>query len=156
VTLLLLAMVYSLQPIAYSQVRVQPRPTGFTVSSETVAVLAATIDSAAVPTTSTHEAMIQWKFGTVVGVYTTCTVQMYTTYDGTNYLSLGSAASVTVTTGTINAWSVINRLGIGTGVYTSAVSATDALGFGQLTKFTFACSGGYGTSAPATVTVIYR
>jgi hypothetical protein len=39
---------------------------------------------------------------------------------------------------------------------TSAASSTAALGFGQLTKFTFACSGGYGTSAPVTVSVIYR
>jgi len=40
-------------------------------------------------------------------------------------------------------------------VTTATVSSTAALGFGQLTKFTFACSA-YGTSAPVTVSVIYR
>jgi hypothetical protein len=30
------------------------------------------------------------------------------------------------------------------------------LGFGLSTKYTFACSGGYGTSAPVTVSTIYR
>jgi hypothetical protein len=41
-------------------------------------------------------------------------------------------------------------------VTTTTPSTTAALGFGALTKFTVACSGGYGTSAPGTLTTILQ
>jgi hypothetical protein len=82
-------------------------------------------------------------------------VQAKTSYDGVNYLTLGSAVPVTVSTNAVNAWTIIEELGTDS-VTSSAVSSTAALGFGQLTMYTFACSGGYGASAPVTVSVIYR
>jgi hypothetical protein len=91
----------------------------------------------------------------VTGNYTTCTAQAKTSYGGSTWLTLGSAVSLTVTTGAVNAWTILEEVGTGS-VTTSAVSSTAALGFGQATKFTFACSGGYGTSAPVTVSVIYK
>jgi hypothetical protein len=92
----------------------------------------------------------------VTGTYTTCTAQAKTTYDGSTWLTLGSAVSLTVTTGAVNAWMILEQGASESALTTSAASSTAALGFGQLTKFTFACSGGYGTSAPVTVSVIYR
>lgn len=127
---------------------------GVVVDSPAITIAGATADTAATSTTPSHEAQIQWRFGTVSGSYGTCTVQAKTSYDGTNYLTLGSAASVTATTGTLNAWTILAQ-GPATSVTTSSVSSSVALGFGQLTKFTFACSS-YGTSAPVTVSVIYR
>lgn len=129
-------------------------PVVFTVDTPAITIAGATADTTATPTTAAREAQILWTFGTVSGTYSTCTAQAKTSDDGTNYLTLGSAAAITVTSNTVNAWTVIEQLGT-TSVTTSAVSSTAALGFGQLTKFTFACSG-YGTSAPVTITVIYR
>ncbi len=129
-------------------------PIGFQTDTPAITISGATADTTATPTANAREAQINWTFGTVSGTYTTCTAQAKTSYDGTNYLTLGSAATVTATSNTVNAWTVIEQLGTTT-VTTSAVSSTAALGFGQLTKFTFACSS-YGTSAPVTVTVIYR
>jgi len=114
-----------------------------------------TLASSADSTSAAHEANIELRFGTVSGTYTTCTIQATTSYDGTNYLTLGSAAAITVTTGTANAWSIIGQLGT-TSVTTTAVSTTAALAFGKLTKYTLACSGAYGTTAPATLSVVYR
>jgi hypothetical protein len=152
---------YCLLPTAYflkaapAPVNVQPRPLGVVTDTPAITIAGATADTTATPTTSAREAQIQWVFGTVTGSYSTCTVQAKTSYDGTNYLTLGTAASVTVSSNAVNAWTVIEQLGT-TSVTTSTVSSTAALGFGQLTKYTFACSGGYGTSAPVTVSVIYR
>ncbi len=129
-------------------------PVVFTMDNPTITIAGASVDSSAAPTTAAHEAQINWTFGTVTGTYTTCTVQAKTSVDGTNYLTLGSAASVTVTSGTVNQWTVLAQ-GATTSVTTSAVSSAAALGFGQLTKFTFSCTA-YGTSAPVTVAVIYR
>jgi hypothetical protein len=81
-------------------------------------------------------------------------VQAETSFDGANYLTLGSAVSVTATSKTVNAWTVIEQLGT-TSVTSSAVSSTAALGFGQTTEFVFACLS-YGTTAPVTISVIYR
>jgi hypothetical protein len=133
---------------------VQPRPTGVIVDTPAITIAGATATTTATPTTSAHEAQIEWNFGTVSGTYSGCTVQAKTSYDGTNWLTLGSAASVTVASNTLNAWTVIEQLGT-TSVTTSSVSSTAALGFGQLTEFTFSCSS-YGTSAPVAVSVIYR
>ena len=126
----------------------------FTVDTPTITIAGATADTTATPTTAAREAQINWTFGTVAGTYTTCTVQAKTSVDGTNWLTLGTAASVTATTNSVNQWTLIEQAGT-TSVTTSTVSSTAALGFGQLTKFTFACSA-YGTSAPVTVSVIYR
>jgi hypothetical protein len=120
---------------------------GAVVSSPTITITTTAADTTATPTSNAHEAQISWVFGTVVGSYTTCTVQAKTSFDGSNYLTLGSAATVTATTGTVNAWTILAQ-GPTTSVTTSSVSSTAALGFGQLSKFSFACSGAYGTSAP--------
>jgi len=133
---------------------VQPRPVGVVTDTPSISIGSAAATSSATPTTSAHEAQIQWAFGTVTGSYGTCTVQAKTSYDGVNYLNLGSAATVTVTSNTLNTWTLIEQLGT-TSVTTSAVSSTAALGFGQLTEFVFSCSS-YGTSAPVSINVIYR
>jgi hypothetical protein len=130
------------------------RPVGAVVDTPTITIAGATATTSTTPTTTAHEAQIQWKFGTVAGSYGTCTVQAETTYDGTNFLTLGSAVSVTATTGTVNAWTLIEQAGT-TSVTSSSVSSSAALGFGQLTEFVFACSS-YGTSAPVAISVIYR
>ena len=149
---------YCLLPTAFSvkaaPVNVQPRPVGVVTDTPAITITTAAATSSATPTTSTHEAQIQWAFGTVSGTYSSCTVQAKTSYDGTNYLTLGSAATVTATSGAVNAWTIIEELGANS-VTTSAVSSTTALGFGQLTEFTFSCSS-YGTSAPVSISVIYR
>ena len=116
--------------------------------------LAASITTSSTSTTGATSAQIQWKFGTVSGSYGTCTVQAYTTYDGTNYLTLGSAVSVTVTSTTLNAWTLLAQAPT-TSVTSSAVSSSAALGFGQATEYTLACSS-YGTQAPVAISVIYK
>jgi len=156
-----LLVAYCLLPSAYfvkaapAPLDVQPRPVGVVTDTPAITIAGASADTAATPTTSAHEAQIQWSFGTVTGSYSTCTVQARTSYDGTSYLTLGAPASVTVASNAVNAWTVIEQLGT-TSVTTSSISSTAALGFGKLTKYTFACSGGYGTSAPVAVSVIYR
>lgn len=132
----------------------QISPPQVVIARPTITIAGATVDSTASPTGNAREAQIFWKFGTVSGTYTTCTVQAKTTYDGTNYLTLGSAVAVAATTDTGTAWSLYGQLGTTT-VTTSASSTTVALGFGLFTKYTFNCSV-FGTSAPVTITVIYR
>lgn len=144
-------------PLAPSHVlaaNVQPRPVGVIVDNPAITITNAAADTTATPTTSAREAQIEWTFGTVSGTYSTCTVQAKTSYDGSTWLTLGSAVTVAATTGANNAWTLIEQAGT-TSVTTSPVSSTAALGFGQLTKFTFACSS-YGTAAPVTITAIYR
>ena len=142
-------------PVHAAGTNVQQRPTGVVTDTPTVTIGGAAATTTSTPTTTAHEAQIQWTFGTVTGTYTTCTAQAETSYDGATWLTLGSAVSLTVTTGAVNAWTILEEVGTGP-VTASAVSSTAAMGFGQATKFTFACSGGYGTSAPVTVSVIYR
>jgi len=133
---------------------VQPRPVGVVTDTPAVTITNAAATTSATPTTSAHEAQIQWTFGTVSGTYSSCSVQAKTSYDGMNYLTLGSPVTVTATTGAVNAWTLIEQLGTNA-VTTSAVSSTTALGFGQVTEFTFTCSS-YGTAAPVNINVIYR
>jgi len=159
---LLLAALYALflnprclPPVHAAGRNVQQRPTGVVTDTPVITIAGAAATTTSTPTTTAHEAQIQWTFGTVTGNYTTCTVQAKTSYDGVNYLTLGGPVSVTATTGTVNAWTIIEQAGT-TSVTTSSVSSSAALGFGQATEFTFACSGGYGTSAPVTVSVTYR
>jgi hypothetical protein len=160
---LLLLAAYCLLPTAYSVkatpagpsgTNVQPRPVGVITDTPAITITTAAATSSATPTTSAREAQIQWTFGTVSGTYSSCSVQAKTSYDGTNYLNLGSAATVTATSGAVNAWTIIEELGANS-VTTSAVSSSVALGFGQLTEFAFSCSS-YGTAAPVAVSVIYR
>jgi hypothetical protein len=154
------ATVCSLFPVPYSlkaaapPANVQPRPTGVVVDTPAITIAGATANTTATPTSTAHEAQILWNFGTVNGTYSGCTVQAQTAYDGVNFLTLGSAASLTVSSNTLNAWTIIEQLGT-TSVTTSSVSSSAALGFGQLTRFAFSCSS-YGTSAAVSVSVIYR
>ncbi len=146
---------WHLTPSSSAAANVQPRPLGVITDAPAITIAGATADTAATPTTIAREAHVSFVFGTVMGTYSACTAQAKTTYDGTNYLTLGSAASITVTSSTVNVWDVLQQAPVTTGVTTTTPSSTAALGFGQLTKFTFACSS-YGTSAPVTVTAIYR
>jgi len=143
-----------LPPRTATALSTSPIPVVFVVDTPAITIAGASGNTASTPTSFAHEAQVNWTFGTVSGTYSTCTVQAQTSIDGTNYLTLGSAASVTVTSNTVNQWTVIEQLGT-TSVTTSAVSSAAALGFGQLTRWAFSCSS-YGTSAPVTVTVIYR
>ena len=133
---------------------VQPRPVGAVTDTPAITITNAAATSSATPTTNAHEAQVQWTFGTVSGTYSSCAVQAKTSYDGTNFLTLGSPVTVTATSGAVNAWTVIEELGTNS-VTTSAVSSTAALGFGQVTAFGFSCSS-YGTAAPVNINVIYR
>jgi hypothetical protein len=120
------------------------------IDTPTIAMTTGTADTTATPTTGAMFANWQIMFGTVAGSFGTCTAQPKTTFDGgTTWLTLGSAVSITITTGTINAFTIIGQLGT-TSVTASAASASAALEFGAYTKLTLACSS-YGTSAPATV-----
>jgi hypothetical protein len=129
----------------------------YLIYNPTITIAGAPATSATQSTPGVSQAHIEFNFGTVAGSYGTCTVQAKTSYDGVNFLNLGTAASVTATTGTLNAWDICAQAAnSGTlAVTVGAVSAAAALGFGQLTEYTFACSS-YGTSAPATIRAIYR
>jgi hypothetical protein len=133
---------------------VQPRPTGVVVDTPTITIAGATATTTATPTTSAHEAHIIWTFSAVSGSYGACTVQAETTFDGATWLTLGSAASVTVASGTVQAWTILAQAPTSSGVTTGTVSSTAALGFGLDTQYVFACST-YGTSAPVSISVIY-
>jgi hypothetical protein len=106
-------------------------------------------------TTGATTAHVTWVFGTVSGTYSGCTVQAKTSFDGVNYLSLGSAASITVASNALNAWDIYQQAPVTSGVTTTTVSNSAAAGFGQWSEYTFACST-YGTSAPVTITAIYK
>lgn len=105
--------------------------------------------------TGSTTAHVTWVFGTVAGTYTGCTVQARTSFDTVNWLTLGSAAAVTVTSNAVNAWDIYQQAPVTTGVTTTTVSGAAAAGFGQLSEYTFACSA-YGTSAPVAITAIYK
>jgi hypothetical protein len=128
---------------------------GFILDSPSIAIAGATVDTSATSTEGVSSAQISWVFGTVVGSYTACTVQAKTSIDGSGWLTLGTAASVTATSNTVNVWTIMGQAPT-TSVTTSAVSSSVALNFGQMTKYTFACSGSYGTTTPVTVTAIYK
>ena len=158
-TLVLLLAAYCVLPAAHfvkaaPAANVQPRPVGVVTDTPAIAITNAAATTSATPTTSAHEAQVLWTFGTVNGTYSSCAVQAKTSYDGVNYLSLGSPVTVTATTGTVNAWTIIEQLGTNS-VTTSAASSTAAVGFGQVTELTFSCSS-YGTAAPVNISVIYR
>lgn len=149
----LIALWLTLLPIPVALMAQGPtwttRPVYILNDAPTITIAGATADTTATPTVGMHEVSMQWKFGTVAGSYTTCTVQAKTSIDnGVTYLLLGSAVSVTVTSGTTNVWRLVEAS-------SGSVSTTTSPSFGQQTKYTFACSGGYGTSAPVTVSATY-
>ena len=126
----------------------------FMISTPTLGpITTATVTSSTDQSTDSTSAHIGLTFGTVTGTYTTCTVQAKTSYDGgTNYVNLGTAESITVTTNTANFWDILAQASVSTGVTVT----TAPTGFGQYTQYVFACSGAYGTSAPvANFTVVY-
>jgi hypothetical protein len=119
-----------------------------------------TIASASISTNRTSAtgattAHVTWVFGTVSGTYSGCTVQAKTSFDGVNFLNLGSAAAVTVSSNAVNAWDIYQQAPVTTGATTTAVSSSAAAGFGQLIEYAFNCSA-YGSSAPVTITAIYK
>jgi hypothetical protein len=128
---------------------------GHILDTPTISIAGATATTGASSTAGATTAHITWVFGTVSGTYTACTVQAKTSFDGVNWLTLGSAASVTVTTGAVNAWDIYQQAPVSSGVTTTTVSSSAAAGFGQLTEYTFACSA-YGSGAPVTISVIYK
>jgi len=157
--LILVLAAYCVLPAVYfvkaaPPANVQPRPVGVVTDTPAITITTAAATTSATPTTGAREAQVLWTFGAVSGTYTTCTVQAKTSYDGANFLSLGSPVTVTATTGAVNAWTIIEQLGTNS-VTTSTASSTAALGFGQVTAFTFSCSS-YGTAAPVNISVIYR
>lgn len=127
---------------------------GYIVDNPVLGITTGTVTTGVTPTSGVTSAQVQWVFGTVAGSFSTCTVQAKTSYDGTNFLTLGSAATVTATSSTVNVWTLLAQAPT-TSVTTSSVSSSVALGFGQYTEYVFACSS-YGTIAPVTITVIYR
>ncbi len=127
---------------------------GSIIDNPTITIAGATVNTGITPTTGAHRVELQWAFGTVSGTYSTCTVQAKTSWDGTHWLTLGSAASVTVTSNTVNVWSVIEQLGT-TSVTTVTPSSAAAYSFGQQTEYTFACTS-YGTSAPVVIDAVYK
>jgi hypothetical protein len=152
---LLLPSVHPPQVMAdsYSSHRVQAF--GYILDNPTLAIAGAGITTSPTSTTGVTSARVEWVFGTVTGSYTGCTVQAKTSIDGTRFMTLGSPVSLTVATNALNAWDIYQQAAVATGVTTTAVSSSAAAGFGQLSEFTFACSG-YGTSAPVAITAIYK
>src|ERR1039458_5589857 len=71
--------------------KVHDLPSTWVIDNPTVTIAGATATTTATPSTAAHEAHIQWTFGTVAGSYTTCTVQAKTTFDGSTWLTVGSA-----------------------------------------------------------------
>lgn len=119
----------------------------------TITIAAAPVQSSTTPTAGVAAVQIQMKFGTVVGSYTTCTAQLQTSMDnGTTWLTIGTAPTVTVTSNTVNTWVVFAEIG-STSVVVSAVSSTVALVFGNVSRLSFSCSG-YGTSAPVSINTL--
>jgi hypothetical protein len=128
---------------------------GYILDKPVLGIAGATATTNPTSTTGATTAHLTWVFGTVSGSYTGCTVQAKTSYDGLNWLSLGSAASVTVSSNSVNAWDIYQQVPVTSGVTTTTVSNSTAAGFGQLSEYTFACST-YGSSAPVTITAIYK
>jgi hypothetical protein len=128
---------------------------GYILDNPVLTIAGTTVTTSPTSTVGASSAHVTWVFGTVTGSYTTCTVQARTSFDGTNWLNLGSASTVTVNTNAVNAWDIYQQAPVTTGVTTTAVSNSAAAGFGLLSGYTFACTG-YGSSAPVKITVIYR
>jgi len=128
---------------------------GYIIDNPLLTIAGTAVTTNPTSTAATTTAHVTWVFGTVAGTYTGCTVQAKTSLDGSNWLTLGSAAAVTVTSNAVNAWDIYQQAPVSTGVTTTTVSSTAAAGFGQWSEYTFACSA-YGSSAPVTITAIYK
>jgi len=128
---------------------------GYILDNPILTIAGASITTNPTSVTGSTTAHVIWVFGTVTGSYSTCTVQAKTSFDGANFLNLGSAAAITVATNAVNAWDIYQQAPVSTGVTTTTVSSTAAAGFGQLIEYAFACSA-YGTSAPVSITAIYK
>ena len=128
---------------------------GYILDNPILTIAGATVTTTPTSTTGSTTAHLTWVFGTVSGTYSTCTVQAKTSFDGVTWLNLGTAASLTVTSNAVNAWDIYQQAPVTTGVTTTTVSNTVAAGFGQMSEYTFACAA-YGTSAPVTITTIYK
>lgn len=128
---------------------------GYILDNPLLSIAGASITTNPTSTTGVTTAHVTWVFGAVSGTYSGCTVQAKTSFDGVNFLTLGSAAAVTVTANTVNAWDIYQQAPVTTGVTTTTASSSVAAGFGQWSEYTFACST-YGSSAPVTITVIYK
>jgi len=128
---------------------------GHILDNPILTIAGASITTNPTSVTGSTTAHVTWVFGTVSGTYTSCTVQAKSSFDGVNFLNLGSAAAVTVTTNAVKAWDIYQQAPVTTGVTTTTVSSTAAAGFGQLIEYAFACSA-YGTGAPVTITAIYK
>jgi hypothetical protein len=128
---------------------------GYILDNPILTIAGASVTTSPTSTTGAATAHVTWVFGTVAGTYSGCTVQAKTSIDGVNFLNLGSAAAVSAASGAVNAWDIYQQAPVTTGVTTTSVSSTAAAGFGQLTEYAFACTA-YGTSAPVTITAIYK
>ena len=128
---------------------------GYILDNPVLTIAGASISTNPTSSSGATTAHVTWVFGTVAGTYSGCTVQAKTSYDGVNFLSLGSAASVSVSSSAVNAWDIYQQAPTTSGVTTTSVSGTAAPGFGQYVEYTFACSS-YGTSAPVTISAIYK
>jgi hypothetical protein len=130
-------------------------PFGYITASPAISITSGSATSSYHSTTGVTSAHVQWVFGAVSGTYSGCTIQAKTSYDGSNWLTLGSAAALTVTTGTLTAWDIYQQAPSASGVTVTTPSSSAAMGFGAYTEYVLACSA-YGTSAPVTATVIYK
>jgi len=128
---------------------------GYILDNPVLSISGTSITTSPTSTAGAATAHITWVFGAVAGSYTGCTVQAKTSFDGVNFLNVGGAASVTVTSNAVNAWDIYQQASTTSGVTTTTVSSSAAAGFGQLSEYAFACSA-YGTSAPVAITAIYK
>ena len=128
---------------------------GYILDNPVLTIAGAGITTNPSSVTGSSTAHVTWVFGTVAGTYSGCTVQAKTSFDGVNFLTLGSAAAVTVTSNAVNAWDIYQQAPVTTGVTTTTVSSSAAAGFGQWSEYIFACSS-YGSSAPVTISAIYK
>ena len=128
---------------------------GYILDNPVLTIAGASITTSPTSVTGSTTAHVAWVFGTVTGSYSGCTVQAKTSFDGVNFLNLGSAASITAASNAVNAWDIYQQAPVTTGVTTTTVSNSTAAGFGQWSEYAFACSA-YGTSAAVAITAIYK
>jgi hypothetical protein len=86
---------------------------GYILDNPVLTIAGASITTSPTSVTGSTTAHVAWVFGTVTGSYSGCTVQAKTSFDGVNFLNLGSAASVTVATSAVNAWDIYQRSRLG-------------------------------------------
>ena len=82
---------------------------GYILDNPILTIAGASITTNPTSVTGSTTAHVTWVFGTVAGSYSACTVQAKTSFDGVNFLNLGSAAAVTVATNAVNAWDIYQQ-----------------------------------------------